>query len=182
MKSYELFLDESGSFFENEENLKKNPSLVGGVLMRKGAIGKEDVLKKVLKRESVHMCEMIEEENIGEYAVGVLERIKQIPAYFVIFENNERLRLSNDKELYLNIISEGILNLAEKISLEKSDESIELDVLIATRVDLESENNKKIEKERYDQMILEKIYLKMAEKNLFLSKNFKINISFGKRQ
>ena len=98
MKSYELFLDESGSFFENEENLKKNPSLVGGVLMRKGAIGKEDVLKKVLKRESVHMCEMIEEENIGEYAVGVLERIKQIPAYFVIFENNERLRLSNDKE------------------------------------------------------------------------------------
>lgn len=181
MKSYELFLDESGEFKIDEKNPKKNPSLVGGILIKKGALERKAVIKDILQRNDVHMCEISAKsgKEAGDYAIELLGRIKQI-AHVVIFENNERLELENDKELYLNIISEGIINLAEKLSLEKADEDIELNVLIATRRDLKFDDpSKKIEKERYDQIILEKIYMRMVEKNLFLSKNFKINIKFA---
>ena len=74
---------------------------------------------------------------------------------------------------------EGIMNLLEKLSLENPD-SVELNVIAATRRDLEIDDNQTtIELKEYSERIKEKLYMKLAEKDLFLSKNCKVNFELS---
>ncbi len=53
MRSYELYLDESGQFIEEEKAL--SPSLIGGILVKKGDItieNAQNIMKEVI--EKVH--------------------------------------------------------------------------------------------------------------------------------
>lgn len=115
----------------------------------------------------------------GKIAVNIMQQIKNIPAHLVIFSNNELLDFKDDKLLYLNIMAEGIVNLLEKLSSEKAD-AVELNVIAAVRRDLSIDDNKTIiEIEEYSTRIKERIYMKIAEKNIFLSKNCKVNFSLS---
>ena len=115
----------------------------------------------------------------GKIAVHIMQQIKNIPAHLVIFSNNELLDFKDDKLLYLNIMAEGIVNLLEKLSSEKAD-AVELNVIAAVRRDLSIDDDKTIiEIEEYSTRIKERIYMKIAEKNIFLSKNCKVNFSLS---
>ena len=185
MRSYELYLDESGTFIDEEQN--KSPSLIGGILVKKGDLTDETASKIMLEALStvpgdyVHINDIakIDKKLAGKVAISIMEKIKNIPAYVVIFQNNELLDFKDDKLLYLNIMSEGITNLLEKLSLEKSD-AVELNVIAAVRRDLEAyDESAIIEIEEYSKRIKERIYMKISENNLFLSKNCTLNFELS---
>ena len=186
MRTYELYLDESGKFI-NEENAK-SPSLIGGILLRKDDLSLEKsnyIMKNIKDRldkstEYVHMNDLVKQDKklAGRIQVETLQDIKSIPAHIVIFENNELLDFKDDKLLYLNMMAEGIVNLFEKLSLEKSD-PVELNVVAAVRRNLEYDDGTILEKEEYSNRINERIYLKLAKKDIFLTKTSKINFSLS---
>ena len=186
MRAYELYLDESGKFI-NEENAK-SPSLIGGILLRKDVLSLEKsnyIMKNIKDRldkstEYVHMNDLVKQDKklAGRIQVETLQDIKSIPAHIVIFENNELLDFKDDKLLYLNMMAEGIVNLFEKLSLEKSD-PVELNVIAAVRRNLEYDDGTILEKEEYSNRINERIYLKLAKKDIFLTKTSKINFSLS---
>lgn len=181
MRSFELYLDESGKFINEDKAI--TPSLIGGLLVRKDDLSlkkADDIMKEAIKNvpgNYVHINDISKKDLklSGKVAVDIMQKIKNIPAYVVIFSNKELLDFKDDKLLYLNIMAEGIINLLEKLSLEKSD-AIELNVVAAVRRDLKINDNRTIiEIDEYSTRIKERIYMKMAEKNLFLSKNCKVN-------
>ena len=185
MRKFELYLDESGSFIEEEK--AKSPSLIGGILVKNEPLEskKADDIMKEVKRlvgdDYVHITDLSKKDKrlSGSIALTAMKKIKEIPSHFVIFENRELLDFQDDKILYLNMMVEGILNLLEKLSLEKKDE-LSLDVIIAVRRDLkQQEKSAIIELEEYQKRINEQIFMRLAEKNLFLSKNCQINISLS---
>lgn len=181
MRSYELYLDESGQF--KNESQAKSPSLIGGILVKKDGLDikqAEKMMNEATEKVSgkyVHINDLVKQDKrmAGKVAVNIMEQIRNIPAHIVIFENKELLDFKDDKLLYLNIIAEGIINLLEKLSLEKAD-PVELNVIAAVRRDLKIDDDRTvIEMDEYSQKIKEKIYMKFAEKDIFLSKNCKVN-------
>ena len=185
MRSFELYLDESGEFLDDSD--KKSPSLIGGILVKKGDLTMQkaqNMMSTALSKvpgKYVHINDIaeIDKKLAGDVAIEIMKEIRSIPAYIVIFENSELLNFQNDKILYLNIMVEGIMNLLEKLSLENPD-SVELNVIAATRRDLEIDDNQTtIELKEYSERIKEKLYMKLAEKDLFLSKNCKVNFELS---
>lgn len=185
MRSYELYLDESGQFIDEEKAI--SPSLIGGILVKKGDItidGAQNIMKEVIEKvhgNYVHINDLVNQDKklAGKVALNIIENLRKIPANLVIFENNELLDFKDDKLLYLNIITEGIINLLEKLSLEKSD-TVELNIIAAVRRDLKVQDDKTIiELEEYSNRIKERIYMKFAEKDIFLSKNCKVNFELS---
>ena len=115
MRSYELYLDESGKFVDEKNNSKKSPSLIGGILVKKGDLTDEkasNLMREALSTvpgNYVHINDIakIDLSLAGDVALEVMQKIKNIPAYVVIFQNNELLEFKDDKMLYLNIMCEG---------------------------------------------------------------------------
>ena len=185
MRSFELYLDESGQFINEDKAI--TPSLIGGILVKKDDLSitkAKDIMDEAIKNvpgNYVHINDISKKDLklSGKVAVDIMQKIRLIPAYTVIFSNSELLDFKDDKLLYLNIMAEGIINLLEKLSSEKAD-AVELDVIAAVRRDLSVDDNKTIiEIEEYSNRIKERIYMKMAEKNIFLSKNCKVNFKLS---
>ena len=185
MRSFELYLDESGQFINEDKAI--TPSLIGGILVKKDDLSitkAKEIMDEAIKNvpeNYVHINDISKKDSklSGKVAVDIMQKIRLIPAYTVIFSNSELLDFKDDKLLYLNIMAEGIINLLEKLSSEKAD-AVELDVIAAVRRDLSVDDNKTIiEIEEYSNRIKERIYMKMAEKNIFLSKNCKVNFKLS---
>ena len=111
MKQFELWLDESGDF-KTESELNKNPSLVGGVLVEKGALSEKDI-RGILNKDYVHRNE-IRREVFGDYATKVLKDICDYGGKLIIFENEERIQVVDGSTTYLNILSEGIKKVIQR--------------------------------------------------------------------
>lgn len=185
MRSFELYLDESGQFINEEK--AKSPSLIGGILVKEGELTikkAQTIMNEAISKTGenyVHINDIskIDKKLAGKVAVDIISQIRDMQAHIVIFENNELLDFKDDKLLYLNIMAEGIINLLEKLSLEKPD-TVELNVIAAVRRDLKIDDNQTIiEMQEYSNRIKEKIYMKIAEKDLFLSKNCKVNFELS---
>lgn len=134
MADYELWLDESGDFKEERKKKKqgKSASLVGGILIRK-----EDAcdlpFTQLLDPEKYHATELTDENKVN-YVLPILEKLQtEHRAREVFFENTEYEDLSSSKELYLRMISEGILRLMLRLNV--LEESVKLKVLIARKQD-----------------------------------------------
>lgn len=160
MAVYELWLDESGNF-KNDDLMENSPSLVGSIFIAKGALD-EDSVKEILKKEYVHSVEMKGEEY-GEYATEVLSNAAKKGAEFVVFENEERIKIIDGDTTYLNIISEGIIQLLQYLTLK--DDNVELDILIAVRKVVDSPLDASrfvIKRKEYIYRLREKIMIGMA--------------------
>lgn len=156
MKKLELWLDESGDFSSNDMELKNNPSLVGGVLVEKGAI-KSDQLKSIYlsngSTEVIHLNEM--KDNVGLFVKNVFSELLDKIEAFVIFENTERLLNINEDDTYLNVLSHGLIKLYEELVIKYED--IELEVLIAVRSSNKVNYEEIIGKSEYEKYIKKKI-------------------------
>ena len=121
MRSFELYLDESGKFINEDKAI--TPSLIGGIFVRKDDLvlkKADDIMKEAIKNvpgNYVHINDISKKDLklSGKVAVDIMQKIKNIPAYVVIFSNKELLDFKDDKLLYLNIMAEGIINLLEKL-------------------------------------------------------------------
>ncbi len=181
MKCYELFLDESGDFLEGieEKSKKKKPSLIGGYLIEVGKMSKEKA-EIILGKSYVHMCEESRTTNSLDKTdpIAILQKITDIGGKVVIFQNFERINVLKDRDLlYLNMMAEGVVNLIDEL-VSLTGEEIKLCVTAAVRKDfkLGYEKRTMINAEEYNKRILEKIYVRLLEKDR-LAYN-KYNIEF----
>ena len=173
-KRFELWLDESGDF-ENDKDMMKNPSLVGGILVEKNSSDISGMID-IIGSDQIHMNE-IKGPGASEYALDVLEKIRQKGGEIVIFENAERLEIVNSTRTYLNIISEGIIKLIQLLSA--SYESVELNVIVAVRKQMEIQDTIKhgiILYPEYISRMEEKIIIGLARRQISNVANWKWSI------
>lgn len=129
MKKIFLYLDESGDF-EADGSMHDNPSLVGGYLTYDKPMTMEEA-KKICEGRQIHCCEMPKQE-FASLAMRILENMKSQGCSLVVFENKERLEIVDGDTTYLNIISEGVVQLMQL--LKSRFDSIEFNLIIAQRV------------------------------------------------
>ncbi|GKU24343.1 hypothetical protein CFOLD11_11690 [Clostridium folliculivorans] len=167
---FELWIDESGDFLSDISNKRLNPSLVGGVLIEQGIVD-ETIAGKILNRDFVHF----NEEN-GQLNIEVLRKVAEYKAEFVVFENKERLLVIDSDTTYLNILSEGIIQLLLFLSAKYGD--FELNVLVATRKNTTAGKGI-LSEEEYEKRLKEKVVLGIARNALTKKTRWKYKISFG---
>lgn len=127
-KSFELWLDESGTF-ENDNLVVKNkmPSHVGGILY-----DRDEDLRPILAiapEDGFHATENAD----AEYVFSRFQKISEQKLKLVLFQNAERLVIVDDKLTYLEIITEGILEVIKRLKAAYGD--IHLKVFVAIRKD-----------------------------------------------
>ena len=114
MKIFNLWLDESGDF-RNDDKKKKNelPSLVGGILTEGGSFSDQAVQSILPEEGTYHSVERNDQ----------LDRFRRIREKlfvnrnnrFVVFNNQECVMIVDNNLTYLNIIAEGILQLIKDL-------------------------------------------------------------------
>lgn len=126
---FEFYIDESGSFQDDEPARMRYPqeqSLVGGILYELQNLSEERVLE--LLPHKVHCC-----KQYNKSYLDVLEALCADGAHLVIFENKERIKVVNGDITYLNIISEGLVQLLSYLPLEYPNDHIKVRIVVATR-------------------------------------------------
>ena len=164
MEEYELWLDESGEF-ENDKKLvhrKMNPSLIGGILFKKGAFSQTQA-KKLIGGIAIHSNEENKED--------VFERFKRIVKENVIIveiSNKECIRVLDSNITYQNIMAEGLIQIITKLARSNRNRKFHVNILIAQRGDCtnEDKNRKVVSIEQYERRMKERMILEGYEKNI----------------
>lgn len=159
-KNYELWLDESGNF-ENQKNMDRNPSLVGGILIEKENIN-YNAIENYFKEKDSHACEI--KGNKSQTVMPALKWIQEQGAHFVCFENKERVEESSGRALYMRIFTSGIIQLLRELSSE--GEGFSLNILAALRIDIHAEREARIPDDEYLKTMEE--YVRSAVKHRML--------------
>ncbi|MBR1854098.1 MAG: hypothetical protein IJ794_13315 [Lachnospiraceae bacterium] len=133
MKKFELWLDESGDFEHdmNKSNRGAHPSLVGGLLIENNSF--PDTYINYILPESGTYHSVNENDQIERFKLIEEKLFRNDHNRLIVFSNQECIMILDNNITYLNIISEGILQLIKRLKAEYGD--IYLKVLIANRVD-----------------------------------------------
>lgn len=130
MKQFELWLDESGAFEESTPT-KELYSFVGGVLLEKGKVDIA-MLDTILSNESFNHAMTLSMKQKRDYVLPKLLEFKLAShSRLVYFENIEYFGNGDNRDLYLQIMSEGLLQLMQL--LEAQFGPVNLSVTIASR-------------------------------------------------
>ena len=165
MKEYELWLDESGEFKNDREEIKKinyNPSLIGGILFNKKDFS-ENQAQKLIGEERIHS----NKENLNV----VFEKFKEIAeraVTLVEISNDECISVIDSNLTYQNIMAEGLIQVLSKLKESNGNRNIKLNILIAQRGDCteENKNNKVVTPEQYKARIIERMILEGYKKDI----------------
>ncbi len=170
-REYELWLDESGDFVNEEKKRTKHfhASLVGGILIEASKAGRVK-FDELIAESGGHVCEMQAEHKVS-IVLPALERLQEeYGAEQVFFENTKYEEESSNRQLYLRIIAEGILQLL--LQLDAVHESITLNVLIAQRQDVSaSGEERRIGEAEYEAKLREFMLKKQRDRKLLLDEN-----------
>lgn len=135
MKDLELWLDESGDFrSESQIDMKKFPSLVGGVLLEKGSIPRCE-LSEIVSQGRIDpldahgMC--FDDDKKRSIIIPALQDAIHKGARLIYFENRERLTDFSHIELYLRLLASGITQLTQVLAAEYTEFS--LSIIIAEK-------------------------------------------------
>ena len=169
---YELWLDESGNFTDEAIKQKQQlkSSLVGGILVDKQ--NADRIAQAVLiDPQRNHAMEMNPADKV-DYVLPTLEMLRdEYGAKEIFFENAEYIDMKDSRDLYLQIIAEGILRLLQY--LNASVESLSLSVLIAHRLD---QGVSSIKPDEYKRRLLWLIDQKKHQNRIILDANTKLSI------
>ncbi|MGN1168291.1 MAG: hypothetical protein ACI4S2_17895 [Lachnospiraceae bacterium] len=177
MQRYELWLDESGDFKDEQQKLENNrkPSLVGGILIRKEVAQSID-FSSLVHPEFNHATEM-ENHKKRDYILPALEALRELGAQEVFFENANYEDGNSNRDLYLRIMAEGLLQLLQR--LNACHEDVSIDVLIARRQDADNSSNPIIQRPEYIAAINSIIERKKNEHKLLFSDNSSLRFDIG---
>ena len=163
---FDLYLDESGDFDDQNRNTIARgfePSLVGGLLC-KSTMVTPALLRQI--PEQLHATELYDKPLFFK----LLDTMKKNGGQFIIFENTERINVVNGDVTYLNIISEGIVKLLRKFAVDYPEDKVELNILVAQRLDVtyktEEHISRVIPAKEYLQRLEEKIILSMGRQQI----------------
>ena len=135
MKEYELWIDESGNFEqENEQDTSRFPSLVGGVLLEKNTFSDKEITALVNgdaldSKEPPHAMNMDKHEK-EKVVLPALEMIVKRGGKLVYFENRQRIDIYTNRELYLRLLATGLIKLFSVLGV---DGPFLIDITIAVR-------------------------------------------------
>lgn len=166
MKQFELWVDESGSF--SEDNLlldNRMPSHVAGILY--DSANSIDPIIGCAPEVGFHSTEQEDANILYEKFMEIAEKNIR----FIIFQNKERLLLVDDKITYLNVLTEGIVQLLKR--LKNIYGEFKLTILIAKRTDNPQikEDTEKYGSNGYITLIKKNEYVKrLSEKLLLIGK------------
>lgn len=154
MKRFEVWLDESGAFFDNSST-DELYSFLGGVLIEGEKVVTIQWSKLLTEQVLNHAMEMTNRQKKA-YVLPVLQQFKQeSKSYFVYFENIEYKGVGDNRALYLEIFAEGVLQLLQ--FLEAKYGGVQLDMIVASRT---TQGKGHIKEEEYqavfDQLVKEK--------------------------
>ena len=175
-KNYVLWLDESGKF-ENEQLAKKNkrkPSMIGGFLLEKKSAKTIDFDALILAEKNHAMD--LDYLDKRDYVLPVLERMRdEYSGRQVFFENAEYAEEDSNRQLYLRIMAEGLVQLMQTLNAEH--ESVTLEVLIARRQDMTAHmSRRRIQEPEYVQVLEKCIESKKKERRIRLHKSSRLKI------
>lgn len=159
MKKFELWLDESGRFQDEEYKSKDfmEGSLVGGALVDL------DVFKtngeNIIERK-IHSNEL-KSDKAAEIVIPILEKAKNKRVEFVIFQNDKKVSILDDNITYLNVLCDGIVKLIKKLLLQHG--SIDINVIYASRKLMGEGNTGIIDKDLYYERLKEKLEIEFAK-------------------
>ena len=162
--SFDVYLDESGNF-ENDASQWALVSMVGGLLVPTHEV--PDRVIQELVRERIHAKEAYDHEAY----FGILRKlVNGMKGRFVIFNNEERISVINGDFTYLNVISEGIVQLVRKLKIQYPDDEIYLHILIAWRQavaykrdqQIPDNENVRIQQDEYFARIEEKLIIALG--------------------
>ena len=132
MKQFELWLDESGKFADSESQREEIYSFLGGVLVEKAAI-KNFNFSSILNDDSLNHAMNMTPNQKKQYVIPKLIEFKnQTDARYIFFENIEWQGNGDNRQLYLQILSEGLVQLTQLLEAKYGD--IRLNIIIASRV------------------------------------------------
>lgn len=129
MEKFELWIDESGDFLNDEEKIKqgKTASCVGGVLVKEGILG-ENKLRNWIPEE-MHCCESTDTKKQMQY----IEEMQKLDGLkYVLLVNEETVSFFDDRDTYFFMLAEMIVQVLKKLKSENRE--IHLKITIATRV------------------------------------------------
>lgn len=173
---FDLYLDESGDFEDDRKNRDKEPSLVGGLLIPSAKVN--DIYLNGFVPESIHAMEYYDKALFFR----ILQKLIADGGQFVIFNNEERIKVVNGDMTYLNIISEGLVQLMRNLRIEYPGDEIELSVLVANRQavsykkSIGSDDIIKIEQNQYYARLDEKLIIAMGRNQIH---GITIQLKFG---
>ena len=173
-RKYELWLDESGRFEDEEaKRVKENPSLIGGVLVEKDIV--ENIrFDKLISKENNHATEM-DRQKKKQYLLETLEKVKkEYHAKLFYIENPNYEYEKSNRQLYLRMMAEGLLQLMQVLNAE--NESVELDVIIAQRQDVMAQKDRRrIGEEEYVRLLQKFIENKKKQNKILLHEKSKLS-------
>ena len=198
MKQYQLFLDESGQFIEKSSNGKaaQKPGIVAGYLAENRKCNNE--WAKKLLQKTKESSSSFSEIKIDPFH-GMEDRDPHLPAFItallqelcksgsirlVEFKNKKGLDIVNSDITYLNVLTEGIIQLIVKL-LAETDEKVCLDILYAVRVDVtakEASNDtviQFIDQKEYTKRLEERLALQMAALPDYIQNRFSYSLQCG---
>ena len=198
MRTYQLFLDESGQFKENNSNgkRKQDPSIVGGYL----ALNKncntywaKKLLKKIKESTSAFSNISIDpfhgmktaDSNLSAFITSLLQELcSDERVCLVEFKNERGLDIVNSDITYLNVLTEGIIQLILGL-MKETDNEIHLDIDFAQRVDVtqKEESNKRIiqyiNQKEYKDRLEERLVLQLEALPKHIQNRFSYDIQCG---
>lgn len=178
--SFDVYLDESGNFETDTTSRNSSPSLVGGLLIPSKKIN-ETYLNELVPA-SIHS----KDDTDKTKHFPLLQQLRDNEGHFLIFHNEERLRVVNGDMTYLNILSEGLVQLMRNLRVKYPDDEIEINAIIANRQAVSykqyiyGENadgyDIKIEQDQYYARLEEKLIITMGRNQI---KGIQLKSSFG---
>lgn len=178
-KNYDLWLDESGRF-EQENKLKQrgyHPSLIGGILLDSRIASQID-FSNLIDETRTHAMDLNASDKTG-YILPVLEKMRDIyHAKQVFFENSEYEDEASNRQLYLRMMAEGLLQLMQ--TLNAVHESVVINVLIAQRQDMKATAGmRRIDESEYIQALAHCIEQKKKERKVCLNEDSELRFSIS---
>lgn len=133
MRKFELWLDESGDFNNDSRKTESGAksSLVGGLLIENNAFPDPYIDAIIPKSTTYHSVN--QKDQLDRFK-RIEEKLFQNKANrMVVFSNQECIMILDNNLTYLNIMTEGILQLVKQLKAQYGE--IFLRVIIANRVD-----------------------------------------------
>ncbi|MBQ9122613.1 MAG: hypothetical protein IJY10_03870 [Lachnospiraceae bacterium] len=175
-EKFELWLDESGEFYKEREKRRENmlPSLIGGFLVPAKKVS--SVLATASMDEDRNHAMHLSERDKREYVLPLLQKlVHEHGLSMVFFENTLYEDAPTNRQLYLQLMAEGILQLIQK--LDGLYESVDLAVWIAQRRDVHNPNPEKarIDEAEYIAMLQRVMEQKRKERRILLNEDTRVH-------
>lgn len=174
MKIYNLFLDESGQFFESAEGTGR-VAIVAGYIVENLNGDLESWAKNILEetknsnsifnRINIESFHALEDKSpaMSEFVTCLMKRVVAQNGRLVSFKNIHGMYIVDPDKTYLNVFSEGILKLIRHL-LAETDDIIQLHITYAHRIYVEKKDvsSAPIPPKEYTERIRERIALRLG--------------------